>query len=986
MIKKLIAAAIIFGIASSAGFLSSKKSIGIRSAFAAANAFIDENDRVVLHGNIHRKARPEFDVGPTDPSLPMKRTILLLKIAPEKQAELDRLVAEQQDRSSTNFHRWLTPEEFGERFGRSPEEIAAVKGWLISHGFTIDETAKGGTWIDFSGTVADVDRAFHANMHDYQVEEQLHHANSTDPSIPRALADVVAGPVSLHNFPRKAMHTPPRHIFDAKQPQAKPQPGYTVSASNHNLAPGDFAEIYDVNKIYSLGYDGTNVTIAVVEQTNQGEGAFAKWNTFRSTFGLPYHPPVVRVNTDPGDTGAADDSEEDLDVEWSGAVATGATIICVVSGGAGSAFGVDLSAKYIVDNNMADIISDSYGDCEPDLSTTYYDSVTTWSLFYYDLWEQAASQGITVFVVTGDSGAYACTDDNGNPEAPKAVNGLASTPFNTAVGGTQLSDLSTYWSPNNSTNGTSALPPASEAAWSNYEVAWNNFNAQNSWVYWASGGGASALYPKPAWQVAPGVPNDGARDMPDVSLNADTNVGYRVYSCYNSTGSCGSDYWSIIGGTSGASPTLAGIMALIVQSKGERQGNFNSVFYQLGNAQYSGASGASPVFHDITKGNNGFGAEFPGYSCTAHYDLVTGLGSVNATNLLLAFQEVGALTVTINPAAAASDGAQWSVDGGAAQNSGAAVSLAAGSPTVSFNTITGWTTPASQTVNIVNGQVTSASATYVLIPPVVETFTIDSGALSTPSPTVTLNNTVTGIPAYYIASESPIFTGAVWKAYSTAPSFTMSGTNGQKKTVYFKVKNAAGVSAKASASIVLALVPVVTSFKIDAGAATTTNPKVTLNNTATESPTHYMASEDPSFAGVVPQPYSTAPEFPLSAGGGTKTVYFEAINSYGSSLAAKDTIELPPVLTSFSIDSGALTTLIPTVTLDNTATGSPTYYVASQSKTFSGAVWKKYSTDPTWNPTFTLSGANGPKIVYFKLRNAAGASNMMSATITLDLE
>src|SRR5208337_4942911 len=160
MIKKLIAVAIIFGIASSAGFLPSKKSIGIRSAFAVDNAVIDENDRVVLQGNIHPKARPEFDVGPTDPSLPMNRTILLLKIAPEKQAELDRLVAEQQDPSSPNFRRWLTPEEFGARFGRSPHEIATVEGWLISHGFSIDNTdinstvKKGGARINFSGTAA----------------------------------------------------------------------------------------------------------------------------------------------------------------------------------------------------------------------------------------------------------------------------------------------------------------------------------------------------------------------------------------------------------------------------------------------------------------------------------------------------------------------------------------------------------------------------------------------------------------------------------------------------------------------------------------------------------------------------------------------------------------------------------------------------------------------------------------------------------------
>ena len=198
MMKRLVIAAAIFGIASLAGL-----SIGVRSPFAVDNAVMEGNDRVVLHGTVHPKARPEFDVGPTDPSLPMKRTILLLKIAPEKQAELDRLVAEQQDPSSPNFHRWLTPEEFGKRFGRTPEEIATVKGWLITHGFTIDETAKGGAWINFSGTAADVDLAFHANMHDYQVAGHLRHANSTDISIPRALADLVAGPVSLHNFPHK---------------------------------------------------------------------------------------------------------------------------------------------------------------------------------------------------------------------------------------------------------------------------------------------------------------------------------------------------------------------------------------------------------------------------------------------------------------------------------------------------------------------------------------------------------------------------------------------------------------------------------------------------------------------------------------------------------------------------------------------------------------------------------------------------------------
>ena len=840
MIKRSVIAAIIFGISSLAGL-----SICVRSPFAVGNAVMEENDRVVLHGTVPPKARPEFDVGPADPSLAMKRTILLLKIAPEKQAELDRLVAEQQDPSSPNFHRWLTPEEFGKRFGRTPEEIGTVKGWLITHGFTIDETAKGGTWINFSGTASDVDLAFHANMHDYQVDGKVRHANSTDISIPRALADLVAGPVSLHNFPHKTVHTPPRRM-----PETNLQPGYTEPNGSggyyYDLAPGDFAVIYDVNSVYNMGYDGAGVTIAIVERTHPDA---AKWNFFRSTFGLPYNPPVVTVNgPDPGDLGPDEDAEADLDVEWSGAVATGATINFVTSASTNSADGVDLSSQYIVDNNLAPIMSNCFETCEPDLGPT-------WSAFYYNLWEQAASQGITVFVVSGDSGAYACTNANGVPGGSKAVNGLASTPFNIAVGGTTLSDASAYWSPDNSTYGVSALGYIPEAAWNN----WGLYG-----LYWASGGGPSAFWRKPAWQVCPGVPNNGARNLPDVSLDADPYTGYRVYTCANSTGLCSSNSWSVIGGTSAASPSLASIMALIVQSSGgKRQGNFNSAFYQLGNAQYSGASGAIAVFHDITSGGNGFGASLPGYSCAAHYDLVTGLGSVNAANLLLAFQEAGSLTVTIGPAAAVSAGAMWNVDNGPWNASGATVSgLSVGSHTVNFESIPDWNPPASQKVVIPQYGPVKASTTYLLAPPTVESFLIDSGAGTTPSRTVTLNNTVSGFPAYYTASQSSTFYGAVWKPYSTAPPFTLSAANGPK-TVYFKVKNAGGVSAKASASIVLAQLPAVTSFRIDAGAVTTINQTVTLNNTATISPTQFMASEDPNFNGASWLPYSAAPKFTL---------------------------------------------------------------------------------------------------------------------------
>ncbi len=959
MIKKLIAAAIIFGIASLPGL-----SIGIRSSFAVDNAVIEENDRVVLHGNIHSRARPEFDVGPSDPSMPMKRTILLLKIAPEKQAELDRLAAEQHDPSSTNFHRWLTPEEFGTRFGRSPEEIATVKGWLIKHGFSIDETAKGGTWINFSGTAADVDRAFRANMHDYQVEGHLRHANSTAPSIPRALADLVAGPVSLHNFPHKAMHAPPRRM-----PEGKSQPGYTESDGTHDLTPGDFATIYDVNTVYNMGYNGAGVTIAIVGRTHP-KAAIAKWNHFRSIFGLPYNPPVVTVNgPDPGDLGAVEDTEADLDVEWAGAVARGATINFVTSARTNSGDGIDLSAQYIVDKNLAPIISVCFGTCESKMGSAY-------NAFYYSLWEQAAVQGITVFVVSGDAGAYFCTDENGDPLGGEAVNGIASTPFNIAVGGTQLSDASTYWNPDNSTHGASALGYVPE-------VAWNNYNAHNDWVYWASGGGASAIYNvqngygKPAWQVCPGVPNDGARDMPDVSLNADTNVGYRVYTCTNYTGPCGSNSWFIIGGTSSASPTFAGIMALIVQSAGgQRQGNFNNTLYQLGNAQYSGASGASAVFNDITSGDNGFignGVDLPGYSCTPYYDLVTGLGSVNAANLLLAFQEGGSMTVTIGPAAAVSAGAMWNVDNGAWNASGATVSgPSAGSHTVNFKGVPGWNPPPSQTVVVSYGQPASASGLY----------TQQTGSL-----------TVTAGPAAVSASAMwRVDNNGAWNASGT----TLSGLSTGSHTVNFEdipgwktptsrtVIISYNKTTSASATYVLAP-PALESFLINNGAATTTQiPNVTLNNTTTGgNPTYYMASQSPNFFNAVRQPYSTNPHFTLGAGNGTKTVYFKVGNAAGVSQVLHASIVLAqlPTVTSFKIDGGAASTITQTVTLHNTATISPTKFMASESPDFTGARWLAYSTAPK----FTLSAGDGPKTVYFQVQNSAGPSPVVSDTIQLDL-
>jgi subtilase family serine protease len=571
-------------------------------ASAAARRVIDDSDTVGLAGNVHPHARPEFDAGPTESSLAMERMILSLRLNADRQARLDKLLAEQQDPASPRFHRWLTPEEFGESFGPEPGDVEAITRWLTSHGFTVDEVAKSRGWINFSGKVSDVERAFHVKMRNYYINGKLRHANANDPAIPRGLADMVAGIVSLHNFPRKTMNSGLRSLVPEE-----PGSQYT-SGSTHYLAPGDFATIYNVNPLYNAGIDGSGQSIAIVGRTHPSS---TNWATFRSAMGLPANPPQVIVNgTDPGDLGGGEDNEADLDVEWSGAVAKNATIKFVVSKSTASTDGVDLSAQYIVNNNLAPVMTTSFGECESQLGRTERS-------FYNNLWQQAAAQGITSFVSTGDSGAAGCNLGSDTSGSGAAVNGLASTPHNVAVGGTQFSEGSgTYWNTGNGTGYTSAVSYIPETAWN------ESGSVSGGSGLWSTGGGASSYYGKPSWQVCQGVPADSKRDLPDVSLTAAMHDGYLVQTQ-------GALY--AIGGTSASSPSFAGLMALIVQKTGQRQGNANTRFYQLGAAQV-GAGGAT-VFHDTTSGNNSVPG-VTGYTCTTGYDPVTGLGSVDANALV----------------------------------------------------------------------------------------------------------------------------------------------------------------------------------------------------------------------------------------------------------------------------------------------------------------------------------------------------------------
>ena len=577
------------------------------AALAANNGHskrnIDDNDTVVVRGNVPPQAEAKDDRGPSDRNLKYEKMILLLQPRSSGRDSIERLVVDLNDPSSPNYHHWLTPEQFGKRFGISDDDLSDVTGWLQLHGFTIDEIAPGRGWINFSGNVGQVESAFHTSIHDFDVDGRTYHANTRDPEIPRALADVVRGVVTLHNFPKKPMN----HGF-------KPVTEYT-SGTSHYVSPADFATIYNVNPLYSAGINGSGKTIAIVGRTDI---ALADVQYFRSFFGLVANDPVfVHNGTDPGNLGSGEEGEADLDVEWSGAVAPNATVKFVISKSTSTTDGVDLSAQYIVNNNVGDVMSTSFGQCESSMGTTENN-------FYNNLWSQAATQGITSFVSSGDSGAAGCNGGSDSTGSGAAVSGLASTPFNVAVGGTQFNDTaspSTWWNSTNASNQSSAKSYIPEMAWN------ESGNVSGGSGLWASSGGASSVYTKPSWQVCVGVPANNVRYVPDISLTAAGHDGYLVIQGHTSTVSG----LGAVGGTSASSPSFAGLMALVVQKTGQRWGNANTKFYTLANAQY--ASGGTVMFHDVTSGNNSVPG-VTGFSCGTGYDAVTGVGTVDANALV----------------------------------------------------------------------------------------------------------------------------------------------------------------------------------------------------------------------------------------------------------------------------------------------------------------------------------------------------------------
>ncbi len=734
---------------------------------------LDDTKLVRLQGNVHPLARPEFDQGVLDDAQPATRALILLQRSPEQETALRQLLDDQQNKSSANYHAWLTPEQFGRQFGPADSDVQAVTQWLTTHGFQNIKVGAGKTAIEFSGNVGQMREAFHTDIHKFQIRGETRNANVSDPQIPAALAPVISGVVGLTNFrPRAHVH----HVGTFRKTRAtgEVKPLFTFAGCGASgtqpcfaVGPGDLAKIYNIPATVKGAVPGAGQTIAVVNDSNIN---VKDVTDYRSIFGLSTTATFTSANViingpDPGVTG--DEEEADLDTQVASAVAPGAQVLLVITeqpdSGVGAA-GVDLSVLYTINNNLAPVVSKSFGACEAFEGTSGNQLENA-------LWEQASAQGITGLVSAGDNGSAACDPASNNfldvATFGLAVSGDASTPFNIAVGGTDFNSslpgyATTFWGPNAASTQTSALGYVPEITWNESCASGgisactaaiiNNDSAGLSFTgpdLVAGAGGASNCsnstsangfitcnsgYPKPSWQTGTGVPSDGARDIPDVSLFASNGVNGSFYIVCEQDANTGSgssisscdlnspfNDFQGVGGTSASSPAFAAIMALVNQQTGQRQGNANYVLYSL--ASKPGATctsapspGASCIFYDIPAGSNNsvacLGGSFdcsntssaanqygilavsnsngvpvnpitPAFNTTAGYDLATGLGSVNVANLLTNWAAAAFRPTTTT----------FSLNGGAAVNGahGSPVSVSGTvKPTIGTGTPTGF--------------------------------------------------------------------------------------------------------------------------------------------------------------------------------------------------------------------------------------------------------------------------------------------------------
>jgi len=675
---------------------------------------IDDADLVTLAGNTRAEAVAANDQGPVPDNMPIDHMLLQLRRAPQTELAAEILIDQLHDPNSSNYHQWLTAAAFGRQFGLAQQDLIKIAAWLESQGFAVNVVYPGGMLIDFSGTAGQVAAAFHTQIHNLLVNGTPHIANMSDPQIPAALAPAVAGIVSLHNFW-------PHPMYLLRSNYTAPVNGATY----YLVTPADLATIYDLNPLFQSQYTGTHQTIVVIEDSNLY--STSDWTNFRSTFGLSHYtggslvtvnPPSSGVNNclNPGYNG--DSLEATLDAEYASAAAPNAAIEVASCGDTATTFGGLLALVNLINaaGKPPTIMNMSYGECEA-LNGASANAA------FYSAFQQAVSEGISIFVSAGDDGAAGCDRDAEVAFHGVAVTGWGETPYNVSVGGTDFGDTyartnSTYWSSTNSQYYGSAKSYIPEIPWNDscasvliatYEDIMPTYGSkgfcnsspvgvtfQNT--VGGSGGpsgcatGAPSIpgvvsgtckgYAKPSWQTGVvGIPNDGVRDVPDISLFAANGTWYHYYPvCYSNTYmggvSCSGapSTWVGAGGTSFSSPIMAGIQSLVNQFNGNGQGNPAYAYYKLAAKEYGAAGDSSCnstignavastcIFYDVTQGDmdvpcvtpydcyDPSGAigilstsktsYLPAYGTAIGWDFATGIGTVNAKNLVLKWSTV----------------------------------------------------------------------------------------------------------------------------------------------------------------------------------------------------------------------------------------------------------------------------------------------------------------------------------------------------------
>lgn len=602
------------------------------------------NDRAELPQTRGTHIQSATSLGTLSGDTQISSMALLLKPSADQDAALTKLLADQQNPTSPLFHKWLTPEEFGQRFGLSESDLQVLQNWLTAQGFQVNSIAPSRNMITFSGTAAAVENAFSVTLKRYQRGQKQFFENTENVQIPAALTSVVSGVKGLSSY---RLEPQMRRTLKDASPETRSDsgltatPNYTPSTgSSHYLVPWDFRQIYGMNSLINGGFNGTGIKIAVIGQSAVDLNQISYFQTL--TGQTQKAPTLVLV---PG-TGASqaysgDEGESEVDLEYASGSAPGANIYFVYTGN-GNSSGVFDALAYSIVNNIAPVVTLSYGGCEAD-------NVLLGGLALEPYFRQANVQGQTVLASSGDTGAAACDATRvgsvSTATQGRTVSYPASSPYVTGVGGTRFNEgAGSYWSSSNNAQLGSALGYIPEVVW-NDTTTGGDFSA--------TGGGASQVFGKPSWQAGTGVPADGARDVPDVAFaSSSAHDAYLFCSAESTDEKCTTTTFGkyVIGGTSLAAPNFAAMLAVVQQKIGSTGfGDLNPALYSI----FNGASG-STVFHDVTSGNNNVacqsgtvdcltGTTF-GYSANAGYDLTTGLGSMDASAFATA---MAALTTSV---------------------------------------------------------------------------------------------------------------------------------------------------------------------------------------------------------------------------------------------------------------------------------------------------------------------------------------------------